>query len=285
MESPGEYLKREREMRGVALKDIANATKIRAGLLSALEKNDFNAMPAAPFVKGFIQAYSKYLGIDVQDALLRYESYMRSLAEGEVTAPQETAAKPAFISHFPSSITAIVIAVTLMLIASGIYIIVSKKETAEPVNSTLLSGQVENKDEAKGEPPSPPADSGNKKGLRSDTAASLPPKDINKTRETASDSREAGKAPFTLIIEATKPTWVKAEVDGQNPFEVSLREGEKVKWNAKEKFSILIGNAGGANVVFNGKPLGSLGGEGKVAKLILPHEKAGEGPVIKILNP
>ena len=285
MESPGEYLKREREMRGVALKDIANATKIRAGLLSALEKNDFNAMPAAPFVKGFIQAYSKYLGIDVHDALLRYESYMRSLAEGEVTAPQETAAKPAFISQFPPSITAIVVAVTLMLIASGIYIIVSKKETAEPVNSTLLSGQVENKDEAKGEPPSPPADSGNKKGLRSDTAASLPPKDINKTRETASDSREAGKAPFTLIIEATKPTWVKAEVDGQNPFEVSLREGEKVKWNAKEKFSILIGNAGGANVVFNGKPLGSLGGEGKVAKLILPHEKAGEGPVIKILNP
>src|SRR3989337_1211574 len=205
MESPGEYLKREREMRGVALKDIANATKIRPGLLSALEKNDFNAMPAAPFVKGFIQAYSKYLGIDVQDALLRYESYMRSLAEGEVTAPQETAAKPAFISQFPPSITAIVIAVTLMLIASGIYIIVPKKETAESVNSLLLSEQIENKDGA---------------------------------------------------------------------------EVEKVKWNAKEKFSILIGNAGGANVVFNGKPLGSLGGEGKVAKLILPYEKAGEGPVI-----
>src|SRR3972149_1242437 len=109
MESPGEYLKREREMRGVALKDIASATKIRPGLLSALEKNDFNALPAAPFVKGFIQAYSKYLGIDVHDALLRYESYMRSLAEGEVTAPKETAAKPAFISHFPPSITAIVV--------------------------------------------------------------------------------------------------------------------------------------------------------------------------------
>jgi len=115
MESPGEYLKREREMRGVALKDIANATKIRAGLLSALEKNDFNAMPAAPFVKGFIQAYSKYLGIDVHDALLRYESYMRSLAEGEVTAPQETAAKPAFISQFPPSITAIALQLPLCL--------------------------------------------------------------------------------------------------------------------------------------------------------------------------
>src|SRR4030067_3617877 len=237
MESPGEYLKREREMRGVALKDIASATKIRPGLLSALEKNDFNALQAAPFVKGFIQAYSKDLGIDVHDALLRYESYMRSLAEGEVTAPQETAAKPAFISHFPSSITAIVIAVTLLLIASGIYIIVSKKETAEPVNSTLLSGQVENKDEAKGEPPSPPADSGNKKGLRSDTAASLPPKDINKTRETASDSREAGKAPFTLIIEATKPTWVKAEVDGQNPFEVSRSEERRVGKECRSRWS------------------------------------------------
>ncbi|MEK7841275.1 MAG: DUF4115 domain-containing protein, partial [Deltaproteobacteria bacterium] len=79
--------------------------------------------------------------------------------------------------------------------------------------------------------------------------------------------------PLTLIIEAVKSVWIKTAVDGQEPFEVSLKEGEKVKWNAKEGFSILIGNAGGVNVIFNGEPLGSLGEEGKVVKLVLPKEK------------
>ncbi|MBI3755825.1 MAG: helix-turn-helix domain-containing protein, partial [Deltaproteobacteria bacterium] len=89
MESPGEYLKRERESRGVSLEDISHATKIRVGLLTAIERNNFDALPAAPFVKGFIQAYCKHLGLDVQDALLRYEAYMKSLAESKAAAAQK----------------------------------------------------------------------------------------------------------------------------------------------------------------------------------------------------
>ncbi|MEK7828372.1 MAG: DUF4115 domain-containing protein, partial [Deltaproteobacteria bacterium] len=170
-------------------------------------------------------------------------------------------------------------------IAGGIYTIISKKQPSPAPDSFSDKGSQgqaysqinrspiprdhsENKVEAKKEEPSLP--------IKIEGQA-----DVNLNSSVS----EKSVGHLTLIIEAAKPTWIKAEIDGQNPFEVSLKEGEKVRWNAKEKFSVLIGNAGGVNVIFNGKSLGSLGDEGKVVKLILPPDKAGEGPAIKILNP
>ena len=281
MESPGEYLKREREIRGVSLEDISNATKIRAGLLIAIERNDFDALPATPFVKGFIQAYCRYLGLDAQDAILRHEAYMRSLAENET--PAYKIRKPEAPAPYPPLSIIVVAVVAIMVIAGGIYTIISKKQTSPAPDSFSDKdprGQAYSQINR-----SPGEHSGNKVETKKEghylqikgegQADTTPDSFVSKT--------SAG--PLTLIIEAAKPVWIKAEIDGQNPFEVSLKEGEKVKWNAKEKFSVLIGNAGGVNVIFNGKSLGRLGDEGKVVKLILPPDKAGEGPAIKILNP
>ena len=279
MESPGEYLKREREIRGVSLEDIANATKIRAGLLIAVERNDFDALPATPFVKGFIQAYCRYLGLDAQDAILRHEAYMRSLAENETSALKQT---PPSAPYPPLSIIVVAV-VAIMVIAGGIYTITSEKRTSPALDHFPNKGSHE---QAYSQVHTPPEKHSENKVEAKKEEPSLPTKiesqaDVNLNSSVSKTS----VGPLILIIEAAKPTWIKAEIDGQNPFEVSLKEGEKVRWNAKEKFSVLIGNAGGVNVIFNGKSLGSLGDEGKVVKLILPPDKAGEGPAIKILNP
>ena len=279
MESPGEYLKREREIRNVSLEDISNATKIRAGLLIAIERNDFDALPATPFVKGFIQAYCRYLGLDAQDAILRHEAYMRSLAENETPALKQTPPPAPY-----SSLSIIVVAVVaIMVIAGGIYTIISKKQTSPAPDSFSDKdprGQAYSQINR-----SPEKHSENKVEAKKEET-SLPIKTEGQADITLNSSvSKTSAGPLILIIEAAKPAWIKAEIDGQNPFEVSLKEGEKVKWNAKEKFSVLIGNAGGVNVIFNGKSLGRLGDEGKVVKLILPPDKAGEGPAIKILNP
>ena len=44
----GEHLKREREMRGVSLEEIAAATRINTRYLEALEKHTGATCPAAP---------------------------------------------------------------------------------------------------------------------------------------------------------------------------------------------------------------------------------------------
>ena len=275
MESPGEYLKREREIRGVSLEDISDATKIRVGLLISIERNDFNALPVTPFVKGFIQAYCRYLGLDAQDAILRYEAYMRSLAENETSALKQNVAnkirKPeAPVSYPPLSII-VIAAITIMVIAGGIYTIISEKQSSQAPDSFPdkdSHGQAYSQMSR-----SPEKHSEDKAGTKKE-GHSLPIKPEGQADITPNPfASKTSAGPLTLIIEAVKSVWIKTAVDGQEPFEVSLKEGEKVKWNAKEGFSILIGNAGGVNVIFNGEPLGSLGEEGKVVKLVLPKEK------------
>lgn len=276
MESPGEYLKREREIRGVSLEDISDATKIRVGLLISIERNDFNALPVAPFVKGFIQAYCRYLGLDAQDAILRYEAYMRSLAENETSALKQRVAdkirKPETPVSYPPLSIIVIAAITIMVIAGGIYTIISEKQSSQAPASFPdkdSQGQTYSSQTSR----SPEKHSEDKAGAKKEVH-SLPIKPEGQGDITPNSFvSKTSAGPLTLVIEAAKPVWIKTAVDGQEPFEVSLKEGEKVKWNAKEGFSVLIGNAGGVNVIFNGEPLGSLGEEGKVVKLVLPKEK------------
>lgn len=72
MGSFGERLRREREMRGVSLDDIAVATKIGTRLLRALEEENFELLPGGIFNKGFVRAYAKYLGMNEEEAVADY---------------------------------------------------------------------------------------------------------------------------------------------------------------------------------------------------------------------
>lgn len=274
MESIGEYLKREREIRGISLQDVAKTTKIRVGLLNALEKDDFSKLPAPPFVKGFIQAYCKHLGVDGHDALLRYEVYMKSLTESKVEPVEAAKAKDEKLERLTtlSTQSLIAIAVTILLIISaGAYVILKKHKPDAPDYSQIQLTTGNNV-----------SDSNKKEAIayearskqEDDRGILVSPSALqkgDKNKKESVSSKADLKGPMALIIQATKATWIRAEVDSQDPFEVSLREGEKVKWIAKEKFSILIGNAGGVNVTLNGNPLGRLGDEGKVVKLVLPN--------------
>ena len=71
----GSYLARERELRGISLTDISKVTKISMGVLETLETDNYQALPAPAFVKGFLRTYADYIGIDPEDVLLRYNHY------------------------------------------------------------------------------------------------------------------------------------------------------------------------------------------------------------------
>ena len=65
----GERLRREREMRGIKLEEIAESTKIGKRNLEALEQERFDQLPGGIFNKGFVRAYAKYLGLDEEQAV------------------------------------------------------------------------------------------------------------------------------------------------------------------------------------------------------------------------
>src|SRR5258708_1496121 len=60
----GENLRREREMRGVSLAEISQATKIGARMLDAIETERFERLPGGVFNAAFVRQYARYMGLD-----------------------------------------------------------------------------------------------------------------------------------------------------------------------------------------------------------------------------
>ena len=68
----GAYLREARERAGITLRAIATTTKISVLSLEALERNDVGRLPGGIFVRAFVRAYAKEVGLDPEDAVRRY---------------------------------------------------------------------------------------------------------------------------------------------------------------------------------------------------------------------
>lgn len=82
-ESFGTYLKKERELRKIPLAEVVDRTNIKQEYLVAMEADHFERLPGMTFAKGYLQAYTKYIGLDTQEVLLRFEDYLKQLAGPE----------------------------------------------------------------------------------------------------------------------------------------------------------------------------------------------------------
>jgi cytoskeleton protein RodZ len=120
----GERLRREREMRGISLDDIADATKIGTRLLRALEEEHFELLPGGIFNKGFVRAYAKYLGLNEDEAVADYlEAAGENAPDPRVIAEQNSSrigrsggdARPSGHAGFPI----IPVLILLLVIAAG----------------------------------------------------------------------------------------------------------------------------------------------------------------------
>ncbi len=89
MESPGKFLREERETRNISLEEISNFTKIKEHYLKAIEEDRYELLPPALYVKGFLKGYARYLTLDPKDIVLQYENYLESLKPPEpIELPQ-----------------------------------------------------------------------------------------------------------------------------------------------------------------------------------------------------
>jgi hypothetical protein len=60
----GAVLRRYREERGISLRDIANQSKIGTRYLEYIEGDRHDMLPAAVYLRGFLQEYARALGLD-----------------------------------------------------------------------------------------------------------------------------------------------------------------------------------------------------------------------------
>jgi cytoskeleton protein RodZ len=81
----------------------------------------------------------------------------------------------------------------------------------------------------------------------------------------------AGKM-YHLVIEARELTWIRITEDRNPSYQALLKPGDKIERMASDYFQLDIGNAGGINLTFQGKPLGSIGKQGQIIHMRLPEK-------------
>lgn len=91
MVSFGDGLRRERELRGISLRDIAEATKISVRFLQALEDGRLEILPGGMFPRAFVRQYAEFLGLDVERTL---GDFSRLYREPVVERPVLEAPRP-----------------------------------------------------------------------------------------------------------------------------------------------------------------------------------------------
>lgn len=230
MASLGQELKRERELRGIPLKEIAEATKINLRFLRSLEEDQFDILPGKFFTRGIIRSYAGYLGLEEHMIL---NLYQETLEQGDL--PREEVAKEDGKERGGDRVKKIfsysLMAVFLTTVLVVFFILIQKKE-AEPVtpaSSTPASAFVEEES-----PPPPVVES------------------------------ESTETELRLDIAFTQETWVQVFADGELKLDTIKQSGDSFQVTALESLRINTGNAGGFTFTLNGKTAKALGLPGRV---------------------
>ena len=253
-------LKALREAGGLSLPDIFETTRVGLIYLAAVESSEFNRLPPPVYARNFIRKYARTVGIDEKPILNRYEKYLESLKptvkETEIQKPwPETGGRNRFLF---ASLAAVIIAGALVS-ALFLYDRAGKPASPPPVADSPSPAPV-----ISGPAPTAavPASS-----AQATTAGSVTASPGAAIRPPAA----AGKM-YHLVIEARELTWIRIIEDRNPAYQALLKPGDKIERMASDYFQLDIGNAGGINLAFQGKPLGSLGKSGQIIHMRLPEK-------------
>ena len=73
VQRPGEYLRQVRLTQKLSLEDVSQELNIPVKTLTALEQDDYNALPEATFIKGYYRTYAKFLKVDATNIIQRFD--------------------------------------------------------------------------------------------------------------------------------------------------------------------------------------------------------------------
>lgn len=243
----GEELRRQRLVREVSLESIAAATKISVRYLEALEKGNFDRLPAPVFTRGFIRAYATYLGLDPEEMV---NAYLSETGNSAPRAPDGPAG-PARRSRQGPSPTSLAVG----SLASALFVLILLGFWS----SFHRSPPAAVRSSAPRTPPVPPPHVQEVPAGGMTSASAAPPSGAAPT----SPSFDGGIA---LSLDFHADCWVELFADERLIYSGILKAGESRHFEARRGFRITLGNAAAAAIRVNGRPLPPLGNAGEVVR-------------------
>jgi transcriptional regulator with XRE-family HTH domain len=240
MASLGQELKRERELRGISLREIADSTRISLRFLQALEEDRLDVIPGAFFVRAILRSYARSIGIDEHQVLNKYQeiyTFEEQLQYGEsAERPRPKPLSRLFIrkSVWITALAVAIIGLGLVLL----YIFSLAPEKRRPVSA---------------EPAQPVAQ------------IEVPKRNPPLEPEPVVEEIKTLQLEMTFIEE----TWLQVYADGQSVWDGVKNKGDSLEIKAEREVRLNIGNAGGPDLTINGQKAKPLGPSGTVRADIL----------------
>lgn len=271
MISVGQRLRQAREAKGLTVQQVAAQTKISSRYLQAIEADDPKSLPGIFFYKSFVQQYAGCLGVPMEElrwALDRLAPPPERIVEQVSDLPEP---QTQFLRE-PEPITSqlgfrVGVLILMLIACSAVYAIWDKmqRNAAAPAVQTTQDSKVTARETAKQVEAAPvPAPA--------PASASAPP---IVTTEPAPESAlpPISVSKVSLLIKAKEQTWFRVTGDGKVEFAGTLEPEQSKAFDGFDRASLLVGNAGGLDVTFNGKPMGAIGPRGQIRTVLFTPEK------------
>lgn len=287
-ETLGKYLKQQRESKKISLREVAKSTKVRENILKAIEEDQHHLLPPTTYVKGFLFSYAKYLHLNPNDVLLRYERMLKSEPIPSVPPPSPTPEKevppppppipkaevyplppPTTKQEIPlhrppqpkqkvlGSTKQVGVVVGVLVVCLIIFYFFYPHPFKRPMEPVPKKPAFEGKPFLVPPPPVP------------ETPSVSPPTPSSPVTATPSILEIT---PFSLQLKAIEETWVSVEVDDQPKKEMTFKPGEGISLQASNRIRMINGNAGGLELILGGKLLDKFGESGEVVTLLITSQ-------------
>ncbi|MDX9746002.1 MAG: RodZ domain-containing protein [Syntrophales bacterium] len=272
-----------REQMGLSLADVYARTRISMKNLAALEQGDFDSLPPPVYTKAFIRQYADLLGIEARPLMEIYDTFLES---------RETPG-PAFKADHRARLSPGFRFWKLVLFLIGLFVVIGAffaffymtgQNASSPPNHPTVVPNVQPEMPAPPEsvpasppteppalhtPPPPPAAPTFQPEITPSPRPAFPPKPLAGLLPDANAQGDKTDEAQKLILKARETTWVGILIDGQEGHQMLLHPGDMVTYSGNQ-FRLDVGNAGGIDVVLQGKALPPLGKAGQVVHLTLP---------------
>jgi cytoskeletal protein RodZ len=239
MPALGEEFRSAREARGLTLSDVAEQIHIRSVYLNAIENEDWTAIGAPVYVRGFLRTYARFLGLDAEAAVA---SFNRSVPVERTVATSSMAVSEERDRRGPSLGVLLGTAVAVVLVAFVGYeywmYVQGSGASSAVATATAQPGGVA-------------------------TGSQSPAPD---TRLSTTPGAVATPAPqHQLAIRLTERSWLRVTVDGTTRLEGIYPAGTTRTFTGSVA-DVRAGNAGGVVTMVNGRATPRLGKDGLVAE-------------------
>lgn len=265
---PGELLRKGRERKQLSTREVSEQLNLKHSFVLMIEEDNYGSLPGPTFVRGYLRAYGKLVDVDPEALVEVYNSISK-----EEVKPEERYKPVETIKPQRSFSDPLIKYTTLVVIAGLIALSImwwQSRNGAEPLN--LTQSDTVTVETSEGKTIIAPMDlSGADESALTDKILEEPAAD----EPVMADEKDAEAAPADSASSTAAPTEeVSLAAVGQERFTISFTQecwveitdgrGIKVVANLKQPgeesvveglppFKLMIGNAGGATVVYQGQ--------------------------------